>query len=78
MERIRQDIALDSSLPWTEKLATVYPQTITADVNDDLARELELYVLVTCLWTAPLTSLLLLPSLYRVHYRFITALHHQL
>jgi rRNA-processing protein EBP2 len=49
MDRICQDIALDSSLPWTEKLTTVYPQTIAADVNDDLARELELYVLLTCL-----------------------------
>ena len=44
MERIRATIALDSSLPWTETLTVMYPETIDVDVEDDLNRELALYV----------------------------------
>ncbi|KAH7907807.1 eukaryotic rRNA processing protein EBP2-domain-containing protein [Hygrophoropsis aurantiaca] len=43
LERIRQTIQLDRSLPWTETLAVVYSQTIEADVDDDLNRELAFY-----------------------------------
>ena len=44
MERIRATIALHPSLPWTETLAVTYPETIDIDVEDDLNRELALYV----------------------------------
>ena len=44
MERIRATIALDPSLPWTETLTVTYPETINVDVEDDLNRELALYV----------------------------------
>lgn len=44
MERIRATIALDPSLPWTETLTVTYPETIDVDVEDDLNRELALYV----------------------------------
>lgn len=44
LERIRDTIALDSSLPWTETLSVTYPETIEVDVNDDLSRELALCV----------------------------------
>ena len=44
MERIRSTIALDPSLPWTETLTVTYPETIDVDVDDDLNRELALYV----------------------------------
>ena len=43
LERIRETIQLDPSLPWTETLVLSYPQTIDVDVNDDLNRELSLY-----------------------------------
>lgn len=42
LERIRETIALDSSIPWTETLTVTYPEPITADVDDDLNRELAL------------------------------------
>lgn len=44
MRRIRENIRLDASLPWTETLVLSYPETIDADVDDDLKRELALYV----------------------------------
>ncbi|TEB03964.1 Ebp2-domain-containing protein [Coprinellus micaceus] len=34
LERIRETIALDSSLPWTETLVVTYPETIDVDVDD--------------------------------------------
>ncbi len=37
-------IQLDSSLPWTETLTITYSEKIQVDVNDDLSRELALYV----------------------------------
>jgi rRNA-processing protein EBP2 len=43
LERIRDTIKL-SALPWTETLAVTYDQTIDVDVNDDLNRELALFV----------------------------------
>jgi rRNA-processing protein EBP2 len=43
LERIRETIQLDPSLPWTETLALSYPQTVDVDVDDDLNRELSLY-----------------------------------
>ncbi|GBE82986.1 eukaryotic rRNA processing [Sparassis latifolia] len=43
LERIRDTIKLDSSLPWTETLTVSYPQSIDMDVNDDLNRELAFY-----------------------------------
>ncbi|KAH7924527.1 eukaryotic rRNA processing [Leucogyrophana mollusca] len=43
LERIRETIQLDQSLPWTETLAVSYPQTIDVDVDDDLSRELAFY-----------------------------------
>ncbi|KII86944.1 hypothetical protein PLICRDRAFT_114220 [Plicaturopsis crispa FD-325 SS-3] len=43
LERIRDTIQLDPSLPWTETLVLSYPQTIDIDVNDDLNRELAFY-----------------------------------
>ncbi|KAG6872015.1 hypothetical protein C0995_013893 [Termitomyces sp. Mi166 len=43
LERIRETIQLDPSLPWTETLVLTYPQTIDVDVNDDLNRELAFY-----------------------------------
>lgn len=43
LERIRETIQLDPSLPWTETLAISYPNTIDVDVDDDLNRELVLY-----------------------------------
>lgn len=44
LERIRETIQLDPSLPWTETLTVSYPETIDVDVNDDLNREVALYV----------------------------------
>jgi hypothetical protein len=44
MERIRETIKLDSSMPWTETLVVTYPETIDVDVDDDLNRELALFV----------------------------------
>ncbi|KIM89209.1 hypothetical protein PILCRDRAFT_813133 [Piloderma croceum F 1598] len=43
LERIRDTIQLDPSLPWTETLAVSYSETIDADVDDDLKRELAFY-----------------------------------
>ncbi|KAH9949794.1 eukaryotic rRNA processing [Amylocystis lapponica] len=43
LERIRETIKLDSSLPWTETLTVSYPETIDVDVDDDLNRELAFY-----------------------------------
>ncbi|RXW24093.1 hypothetical protein EST38_g1764 [Candolleomyces aberdarensis] len=43
LERIRETIALDPSLPWTETLAVTYPHTIEVDVTDDLNREVAFY-----------------------------------
>ncbi|KAI0248600.1 eukaryotic rRNA processing protein EBP2-domain-containing protein [Lactifluus subvellereus] len=43
LERIRDTIKLDPSLPWTETLAVSFPETIDVDVNDDLNRELAFY-----------------------------------
>ncbi|EFI27140.1 hypothetical protein CC1G_14965 [Coprinopsis cinerea okayama7 len=43
LERIRETIALDPSLPWTETLTLSYPHKIEVDVNDDLNRELAFY-----------------------------------
>jgi len=43
LERIRDTIQLDPSLPWTETLTVSYPETIDADVDDDLNRELAFY-----------------------------------
>ncbi|OSX59721.1 hypothetical protein POSPLADRAFT_1183396 [Postia placenta MAD-698-R-SB12] len=43
LERIRDTIKLDSSLPWTETLAVSYPETIDVGVDDDLNRELAFY-----------------------------------
>lgn len=44
LARIRESLQLDPSIPWTETLAVSYPHTIDVDVNDDLNRELALYV----------------------------------
>lgn len=44
MERIRETIQLDPSMPWTETLTVTYPESIEVDVDDDLNRELALYV----------------------------------
>ncbi len=44
LERLRETIRLDSSLPWTETLTVTYPETIEVDVEDDLQQELALYV----------------------------------
>ena len=46
MERIRSTIALDPSLPWTDTLTVTYPESIDVDVEDDLNRELALYVVL--------------------------------
>ena len=43
LERIRETIQLDPSLPWTETLVLSYPQTTGVGVNDGLNRELSLY-----------------------------------
>ncbi|KZT09198.1 eukaryotic rRNA processing [Laetiporus sulphureus 93-53] len=43
LERIRETIKLDQSLPWTETLVVSYPETIDVDVDDDLNRELAFY-----------------------------------
>jgi len=43
MERIRETIQLDPSLPWTETLSTAYPSTHAVDVENDLDRELAFY-----------------------------------
>ncbi|KAI9508749.1 eukaryotic rRNA processing [Russula earlei] len=43
LERIRDTIKLDPSLPWTETLMISFPETIDVDVNDDLNRELAFY-----------------------------------
>jgi rRNA-processing protein EBP2 len=44
LDRIRQTIQLDPSFPWTETLTVSYPETIDVDVEDDLNRELALFV----------------------------------
>jgi len=44
LDRIRETIQLDPSLPWTETLVLSCPETIDVDVHDDLNRELALYV----------------------------------
>ncbi|KAJ7601245.1 eukaryotic rRNA processing protein EBP2-domain-containing protein [Mycena floridula] len=43
MDRIKETIKLDPSMPWTETLSMTYPETIEVDVNDDLNRELAFY-----------------------------------
>ncbi|KAG8858626.1 rRNA-processing protein and EBNA1-binding protein ebp2 [Serendipita sp. 411] len=43
LDRVRENIQLDPSLPWTETLAVTYDKGIEVDVNDDLKRELEFY-----------------------------------
>ncbi|KAI0260674.1 eukaryotic rRNA processing protein EBP2-domain-containing protein [Gloeopeniophorella convolvens] len=43
LERIRDTIKLDPSLPWTETLSVSFPETINVDVDDDLNRELAFY-----------------------------------
>ncbi|KAI0279198.1 eukaryotic rRNA processing protein EBP2-domain-containing protein [Russula aff. rugulosa BPL654] len=43
LERIRDAIKLDPSLPWTETLTVSFPETIDVDVDDDLNRELAFY-----------------------------------
>ncbi|KAF8625935.1 hypothetical protein AX17_006661 [Amanita inopinata Kibby_2008] len=43
LERIRDSIMLDPSLPWTETLTITYPHVIEVDVDDDLQRELAFY-----------------------------------
>ncbi|TFK42423.1 eukaryotic rRNA processing protein EBP2-domain-containing protein [Crucibulum laeve] len=43
LERIRETIQLDPSLPWTETLVLSYPETINVSVDDDLNRELAFY-----------------------------------
>ncbi|KAI5123156.1 hypothetical protein M0805_000859 [Coniferiporia weirii] len=43
LERIRETIKLDSTLPWTETLSVSYPEVINVDVDDDLNRELAFY-----------------------------------
>lgn len=43
MERIRETIQLDPSLPWTETLSTTYSSTHSVDVDNDLDRELSFY-----------------------------------
>ena len=42
LERMRDTIKLDQSLPWTETLRLSFPETIDVDVDDDLGRELPL------------------------------------
>ena len=37
--RILETFKLDAKLPWTETLSVTYPETIEADVEDDLNRE---------------------------------------
>ena len=56
LERILDTIKLDPSLPWTETLVLTYPETIAVDVNDDINRELALYVLKTLLSLSWLTT----------------------
>ncbi|KAI0772245.1 eukaryotic rRNA processing protein EBP2-domain-containing protein [Irpex lacteus] len=43
LDRIRETIKLDPSMPWTETLVVSYPETIDVDVDDDLNRELAIY-----------------------------------
>ncbi|KAI0304318.1 eukaryotic rRNA processing [Multifurca ochricompacta] len=43
LERIRDTIKLDPSLPWTETLTVSYLEKIDVEVNDDLNRELAFY-----------------------------------
>ncbi|KAF9222943.1 Ebp2-domain-containing protein [Gyrodon lividus] len=43
LRRIRETIQLDPSLPWPESLVVSFPETIGADVDDDLKRELAFY-----------------------------------
>ncbi|KAF9234155.1 eukaryotic rRNA processing [Melanogaster broomeanus] len=43
LRRIRETIQLDAALPWTETLVISFPETIEADVDDDLNRELAFY-----------------------------------
>lgn len=42
LERIRETIKLDPSLPWTETLTISYPEVTDVDVEDDLKREIAL------------------------------------
>lgn len=44
MDRILDTIKLDPKMSWTETLSVTYPETIDVDVEDDLSRELALYV----------------------------------
>ncbi|KAL0575384.1 rRNA-processing protein EBP2 [Marasmius crinis-equi] len=41
--RIRENIQLDPTIPWTETLVLSYPEKVDVDVNDDLNRELAFY-----------------------------------
>lgn len=43
LESILASIQLNKSLPWTETLTTIYPQTHDVDVSNDLERELSFY-----------------------------------
>ncbi|KAM6494437.1 Eukaryotic rRNA processing protein EBP2 domain containing protein [Amanita muscaria] len=43
LDRIRESIKLDPSLPWTETLTVTYPEKFEVDVDDDLQRELAFY-----------------------------------
>ncbi|KZT19985.1 eukaryotic rRNA processing [Neolentinus lepideus HHB14362 ss-1] len=43
LERIRDTIKLDPSLPWTETLSISNPDKVDVDVDDDLNRELAFY-----------------------------------
>ncbi|KAJ4482426.1 eukaryotic rRNA processing protein EBP2-domain-containing protein [Lentinula aciculospora] len=43
LARIRENMQLDSSIPWTETLVMSYPHTIDVNVDDDLNRELAFY-----------------------------------
>lgn len=44
LQRILDSFKLDAKLSWTETLSVTYPETIEADVEDDLSRELALWV----------------------------------
>jgi Eukaryotic rRNA processing protein EBP2 len=54
LERIRENIKLDPDLPWAETLVVTYPEAIEVDVNDDLKRELALWVVVPFSLVIPL------------------------
>lgn len=57
MRRIRESIQLGPSMPWTETLVLNYPESIDVDVDDDLNRELALYVPTHHNIPFPLTNL---------------------